>query len=252
MTRLEKEMVTSDAAGKKDEIVETYQGSETITQKKNSCLKILILFFVFFVFGCAWLVASTGLVSVPVISRFAFHEPKPVRLVEPTSSADEYTKTFFTSLVQTRWKESGGKLTDRSVEITLPESVLTASVQSFLRESGFVGFFNTDRVQIAVLQDNQLELFVPIHVKNETTACVLRVNLMAKNGSFDLELSRVELGSLVLPSQVIAAILQPFVNRELSVLNKSLSSYMRVDSLSTQNGSIRATGTLTVEVKPAL
>ena len=64
----------------------------------------LMIFFAVFLIGAgflAWTVASTGLVSIPVFTRFAYTQPVPVREVAPGVPVETVLREqIATSLIQ--------------------------------------------------------------------------------------------------------------------------------------------------------
>ncbi|OGL97363.1 hypothetical protein A2318_02775 [Candidatus Uhrbacteria bacterium RIFOXYB2_FULL_45_11] len=232
----------------KDEVVETFGDQKKKTHRRFSCLGLALVCLVLFVGFCAWQVAATGLVNIPVFSSFAYSEAQPVRVIKPGVSVEQYSESFFTSTILKRLQAGGGVLTDRSIVLALPESSLTTSLQNGLKQSGETRVV-ANRAQIAVLEGQELELFLPIQFNKNTTALTVHFSLHADQGSFVLNLLDVKIGSFRAPSVLVASFVQPFVNRELATLNKSLSSYMHVDSLTTQKGVLSASGTFTVQIQ---
>lgn len=249
MSRVEKtEEPQKTSSYIKDEVVETFGDQKKKTRGGFSCLMIALVCFVLFVGFLAWQVAATGLVNIPVFSTFAYSEAQPVRVIEPGVSVEQYSESYFKTTLLNRLQAGRGVLTDRSIVLALPESSLTTSLQNGLKQSGETRVV-ANRAQIAVLEGQELELFLPIYVNKNTTALTVRFSLHADQGVFVLNLLDVKLGSFRAPSMLVASLVQPFVNRELTTLNKALSSYMHVDSLTTQQGILSASGTFTVQIQ---
>lgn len=249
MSRVEKtEEPQKTASYIKDEVVETFGDQKKKTHGRFSCLFIVLFCFVLLVGFLAWQVAATGLVTIPIFSTFAYSEVQPIRVIEPGVSVEKYSESFFKTTLLKRLQAGGGVLTDRSIVLALPESSLTTSLQNGLKQSGETRVV-ANQAQIAVLEGQELELFLPIQSNKNTTALTVRFSLRADKGIFTLNLLDVKIGSFRAPSVLVASFVQPFVNRELATLNKSLSSYMHVDSLTTQKGILSAAGTFTVQIQ---
>ena len=232
----------------RDEVVEPFGDHKKKTRKRFSCLGIFFIALVLLVGFFAWEIAATGLVTVPVFSSVAFSEPIPVRVVKAGVMVEQLSESEFKKILMQRLRAGGGTLSDRSITLGLPESSLTATLQNILKQYPNTNI-DASRAQIAVLPNQELELFVPLQVAGRKTVIIAHVLLVADKGLFDLKLLNVRLGSFKAPSMLVAALVQPFVNQQLVSLNHALSSYMHVDSLVTEEGVLTASGTFTVEVK---
>ncbi|MCX6714612.1 MAG: hypothetical protein NTX72_02265 [Candidatus Uhrbacteria bacterium] len=249
MSRIEKtEEPPKTSSQMKDEVVERYGDQKKNTHGRFSCSMIVLACLVLFFCFLAWQVAATGLVTLPVFTSLAFENPKPVRVIQAGTPIEQLSESIFRTTLTKRLRASGGVLTDRSIALALPESSLTATLQNELKKTGETNVDATG-AQIAVLPNQELELFIPVKTGDHTTDLLMHVSLIADQGLFDLKLLDVRLGSFHAPSVLVASLVQPFVNRELASLNQSLSSYMHVDALTTQDGVLNASGTFTVELK---
>ncbi len=249
MSRIEKkELLPSPQSTIHDEVIQPFEKRKDKTRGRCSCMLIVLLGMGLFAGFIAWQMAATGLVSIPIFSSLAFHDAKPVRVVEAGIPAEQLSQSVFTSTLAKRLQTGDGTLTDRSIALALPESSLTASIQRQLKNMG-ENMIDVAHAQMVVLQNQTLEFFLPIRFGQKTTALLIRFSLVARGGLFDLNLLDVKLGSLRIPTMLIASFIQPFVNRELTTLNQALSTYMRVDTITTQNGILNASGTFTVEIK---
>ena len=249
MSRVEKiEEQKPTTAYRKDEVVEELYDKKKKTHGRFSCLGLFVIVFVFVIGFFAWQVAATGLVTIPVVSSLAFSEPKPVRFVTAGVTVEQLSETYFKTTLIKRLQAGSGSLMDRSVVLELPESSLTATLQNQLKKFA-VKEIDVTHAQIVVMPNQELELFLPIRLQDHLTALTVHIALVAEKGIFDLKLLDVKLGSFHAPSFLIASIVQPFVNRELTSLNEALTSYMHVDSLVSKERSLTVSGTFTVQVK---
>lgn len=249
MSRIEKTIdPQKNASVARDEIIERLGDGGGRSHRRFSCLLLFLSCLVFFVLFVTWQVAATGVITIPIVSSFAFSSPKPVRVVAAGISVEQLSQLIFTTTLTKRLQTGGGVLSDRSITLALPESALTTTLQNELKHSK-ESFIDITHAQIAVRSQQELELFLPIQTRNQQTALTAHISLVADKGLFDLKLLDVKLGSLQIPSRLIASLVQPFVNRELASLNQSLSSYMHVDSLTTQDGVLNVSGTFTIQLK---
>lgn len=232
----------------KDEIIEKFDDQKKKPHGRFTCVLIALVCFVLFASFILWEVAATGLVTIPVVSSVAFVHPKPVRVVEAGVPVEQLSESVFKTTLAKRLQAGGGMLSDRSILIAIPESSLTASLRKALKNFPDANL-DASRAQIAVLPDQKLELFLPVRFNDRSSVLIAHISLVADQGLFDLRLLDVKLGSFRAPSMLVSSLIQPFVNRALTSLNQSLSSYMHVDSLKTEEGILNASGTFTVEVK---
>ncbi len=249
MSRIEKttESVTQPQA-LRDEVVESFEPEPKHSRSWLSCSSILFICVVFLFGLIACVVAATGLVHVPGVSRFAFSEPVPVRIVPIGVSAEVQSETQFQSILTQRLQEQRGILTDRSVSLEITESALTTTLQNQLGNISQSPFIRP-RAQIVILEEGPIEVFLPFRVKDQETTLVIQLGVEAKDGRFDLHLSEVRVGSVQVPRMLVASMIQPFVTKELASLNQVLSSYMRVEELRMERGILKVSGMFTVELK---
>lgn len=124
-------------------------------RKLKSCLGCLLgwLVMMAIVLGIAsFAVAKTGLIEIPVVSRF-YHEPQPARLVIPASTS--LAETLVSRLGAHRDLASGATA---EFTFTLSESDLTRGIQD-LRAAEIPGGFIFRDAQVAML-DGHAEIFV--------------------------------------------------------------------------------------------
>lgn len=249
MSRIEKTESTSvPALPVKDEVVEVYSDKTTKRHWKSSCFMILLTFLFLLVGISAWMMAATGLISVPLFSQFAFSVPQPVHVVSPGISADQVAQTYFQTTVIKRLQAGGGELKDKSISLSLSENSLTSMLQNQLKLAG-VDFIDSAKAQIAVLPNNELEVFLPVRWNQQSSAFIIKMKIIAEQGSFNLHVEQMMLGKMYVPSSLIAVFMESFVNRELATLNQALSSYIKVDSFKTDQGQLMISGIFTVEIK---
>lgn len=235
-------------AEKEDEVIESFQEHDSRSRGTFSCCLFLLVVFFCIIGFVVWQIAASGLVSVPVVSSFAYHEVKPTRVVSKGESVESVAETYFKTTLNERLIKGQGTLTDRSVHVSFSEAALTGSLQKAVQKSA-LSWIDFSRAQIVVLPNELFEFYVPVQYGGQTTTFTAHFSLQSDAGIFKLDLKDVKIGSSFLPSFLFAYTLQPFVNRELSSLNQALSTYMHVDSLKTEEGIVNVIGSFTVSVK---
>ncbi len=249
MSRVEKTEESNTSLPKRnDEVVEGLDDKKKKTRGRFFGCAFLFVSFLLVGLFVAWQVAATGFVKIPVISSVAFSDPKPVHVVQGGISVEQLSESYFKTTIIKRLQAGGGELKDRTVELKLPETSLTTTLRNELSKSSFP-FIDAKRAQIAVLDSQELEIYLPVLYKDQSTALSARIALRADQGSFGLDLLKVKIGSFEAPNALIASLIQPFVNRELVSLNQALSSYMQVNSIVTRDGFLDVAGTFTVQVQ---
>ena len=209
------------------------------------------LLFLVFIFGLggwfAWIYAATGLFNVPVFSLFAYEDPVPVHIVTPGTPLETVVKENLQTILVQRIQQGGGKLTDTSVTLTLNESSFTSTLQSSLEASG-VDYFDTDRVQIAIIENGTFEVFLPLKDRAKQTAVVADIELEIVNGGIVVKTGKVRLGSYVFPRLLTEFFADTIIKPQLPALNSSLGQYAKIESVSYTEGQITVNGNFDVKV----
>ena len=153
----------------------------------------------------AWIVASTGIVAVPVLSGFAYEKPSPVRTVAPGLSLEAYM--------------SGG--TFRGSFADIPESTLTATVRDALATNGQT-WLDERSAQAARTEGQGIELFLPLSNNAMGSAIVAGVTLSEDGGKLALRVDDLSIGSLAVPKWLIASIVMPAITPVIASLNETI------------------------------
>jgi hypothetical protein len=252
MTRVEKQAdVKKQLEDVKGEVVKQVKQSTRKRKPWMACGLLLVAAIAGLFLWIGWVIASTGLVTIPLLSTLAFKDPEPTRVVEPGVSAEVYMEEWFTTLLTTRLVQGGGVIQDKGFSLTLPEESLTSSMRNLLAESQ-MEMIQHEQVQVLIEPDQVMELFVPLEVNGKRTAATLMITLGATDGATSVQLNEIQIGSYRLPKFVIAAFLTPTIERELQDVNARLSGYVDITTLSTQQGDLLLEGELIAEVESPL
>ncbi len=246
MSRVEKTESVQDRV--RDEVVLDIRDKKSKRNFWSNCFFLLLAFVVGCFLWIGWIVASTGLYYIPVLSSLAFHKPEPIRVVASGTPVEVLAESTFKSVLAERLQSGGGKLTDRSIALTIPESSLTATIRNTFQNSS-MALIDSSGVQVAVLPNQQFELFIPLKNEMQKTAAIAHISLTANQGVMNLVLKDVSVGSFHAPQFLIASLVQSYVNAQLSSINQALGSYMRVDALTYKQGSVILSGDFTVQLK---
>ena len=203
MSRIEKELPVAEEPERK----------ETRSRGKRSCALVLLVAVLLGAFWAAWAVASTGLVSVPVLTGLAYHKPEPSVSVEPGVP--------FEAFLSARLLEPG-KNPDDSFSLSIPESTLTASVRDALSSSGQT-IFDDRKAQASVTAARGVELYLPLQGNARETAAVVRLRVSAKDGALVVSVEDASVGSWAVWGVIQSAILEPAVSAGLERANQSVA-----------------------------
>ena len=216
----------------------------------------LMIFFAVFLIGAgflAWTVASTGLVSIPVFTRFAYTQPVPVREVAPGVPVETVLREqIATSLIQ-RFREGGRLLPspNQTLEVSVSEASLTATLRSKLEESPLEGL-EISALQVILEPDSGIEVFIPVEENDLQTAVILFFDVIVKDGAIAVIPKDVFVGSAHVPSFLVAKFLTPLLEQRLAQLNEMIVGYAKISSVDISSGELLIKGTVSVEMQRPL
>lgn len=211
--------------------------------------KIGILLIILLCLGAAtvWVAAVSGLVTVPVVSPLVYETPVPLHVVAVGPPLETYISETFGSILTSRLQSGSGNLSDRMVEITLPEASITTSFRAILRDSGF-GLIDADAAQIAIDEQQGVELFLPLANQSNGNALRLLITLGAKDGLVVLNDVQVKIGNLTIPFWLTDLFVEPIMKQGLNSLNQEIGRYASVEKIEAAFGTLNLSGGLTVEI----
>jgi hypothetical protein len=198
-------------------------------RRKRSCLPVLLAVLALLVFWLAWLVASTGLVEIPIISRFAYDRPTPWREV----SSGVPLETLLTNRL-------AASATDGTATLFIPEATLTTSVRDFLAASGQTVFDHTG-TQIAVSAAAGVELFLPLRDNALGSAVRVRFHPTIADNRLQLEVAELSLGSWQVGSWLRQAVVTPAMASALGSLNDTIAAHAAITTAAAQDGALSVT-----------
>ena len=234
----------------KGEVVAEVRRRTRTSRPWLTCSLLLLAVLVGVGVWAAWFVAATGLLHVPVFTSLAYEAPAPIREVTPGVPVETVLNETFTSTLTRRLYEGGGTLTSRSIEVQIQEASLTASLRSFLEESG-LEWIDSAGVQIVVEPGVGIELFVPLTIESQEpgVAGIITFDLTAVEGNLVVTPTSVKIGAAKIPDLLIAAFLKPFLEAELAKLNTAMVGYAQISTIDLLQREISITGELSVEIQ---
>lgn len=210
-----------------------------------------LMFFVMvlaFAGAGAWVLAASGFVSVPFVSAYAYREPTPTRIVESGEALDAVISSSLGNLLTERLQAGGGELAERSFELVLPESAFTASLRAGLGNDANA-VIDPDRAQVAILENEGLEIFLPFRNSETGTALVIVLPLRAQDGVITFDAPNVRLGSLSLPGWASQALIVPPLAQGASAFQNAIAGAATVSDIRFTDGSVTLVGEFQVEIK---
>ncbi len=248
MSRIEKDSQTKgEMVQMKEDVIKEVRKGKKGGSSKMTCSLIFLFALVVGVFFVLWIIASTGLVSIPLLSRVAYKPLEPTRIIYPGTPVDVVAQETFQTTIAYRLQEGGGEIKDKSISLKIREESLTATLRDTLSVSG-LNFFDGANAQIAVLKNGHFEIFIPVTGINKESSVVLNLSAQIDDGNVVLEIGKMKLGSLTVPKALVSSLVGGAAKNELEILNKDLGSFMKIDSILYEKGQVEFAGSLTVEV----
>jgi len=183
----------------------------------SSCLLWFVLLFGLIGGYAVYLVAATGLVDVPKISAWAFHEPKPDHEVAPSTSFDTWFSNYLVGSVSTNAASR--------TSVTIPEDVLTG----LIRQGAGVSMspsVDLSKSQIAAVGED-LEIFLPF----KETAMVWRVRPKLEEGLLVLETEALRVGGSPVPRVFARTFLDRAARLALSNVQDEVAAYANLSGV---------------------
>ena len=206
MARVEKnQRIEDEVSHMKGDILKAVREDKRKGPGFRSCAVMLLVAIVVLGGAVAWVVASTGMIRLPIISSLAYEAPSPVRTVEPGLSLQAYM--------------TGG--TFRGSFADIPESTLTAAVRDALASNGQT-WLDDHAAQAAKTDGQGIELFLPLSNNAHGTAIVAHVGLSQEDGKLAVRIDDISFGSLAVPKWIIASVVVPAIAPVVASLNDSI------------------------------
>jgi len=214
--------------------------------KVYGCL-ILLVVFLFMIGGLVWIVAASGFVNIPIISNWAYKSPTPLRVVSAGPPLETYISETFGNVLTDRLQSGSGSLEDKDIELLLPESSITTSLQTTIIDNN-LSFFSSDKAQVAIDEKQGIEIFLPLTGQVNENALSLLAKIKAENGLLVTDEVKLKVGNLSIPYFLTDVFLKPALNKGLDYLNQKIGRYASVTKIEASEGFLKVSGTLIVEI----
>jgi|GEM_PF-6504476 len=189
MTRIERssQTQTPQSGGTLKRILKTFVYIITLPFKLSIRGAVLLLLVVIFVF-----VVLTGIWHIPVVSDIIYHEPQPIRLVEPGL----YSK----NLLKIQTEQQAEDATFSRIAIDITEEQLNALFQESVASSSKYPFSFS---QLAI-EPSYIEFYGRLAAR---TNVVLRAHVVptVKDGDVHMTIDRAYVGRVAIPHALIPA-----------------------------------------------
>lgn len=214
---------------------------------KFGCFFLIFLVFLVVVGGLAWIVAASGLVSVPLVSNWAYKPPNPLRVVLAGPPLETYVSETFGNVLTDRLQSGSGRLEDKDVELLLSENSLTTSLQTIIKDND-LSFLSSNTAQVAIDEKQGIEIFLPLAGQINGNALSLLVKIKVENGLLVADEVKLKIGNLSIPAFLTDIFLKPASNKGSDYLNQKIGRYASIKAIETSEGILKVSGTLTVEI----
>ena len=217
----------------------------TPRKKTRGCFSCGVIFAVVMIvifFWGLWVVAATGLVEIPLMTRFAFTPPQPSHTVEIVSASPEaWIEREVLNQVSYRLTSSI-KPFDSEVSLTVPEGILTNLLRSssVLIEDENVAIAPGEG-QVAVV-DEELEIFVPI--KNTETAITLALVPSIENDELSILVESLYIGSLHIPKFIVKYLVNSALELGTDKISESIDNLITMSELRVTEKGLLIRGTI--------
>ncbi|MBI2484813.1 hypothetical protein HYW18_01530 [Candidatus Uhrbacteria bacterium] len=183
-----------------------------------------------------YLAAASGLVEVPTVSQWAFKTPVPDHAVEPSTIPFD---AWFSRAVSNRVSSN---LTDRTIELTLPESVLTRLIRQGDTSSSRLVDFSKSQVAVA---GESIEIFLPL----KDTALTWRVRPSVEEGWVKLSTESLRVGGAPVPRVLARLFLDRAVKMALAKVKGEVQSYADLTDVRVTPEGLLLKGALMLDVQ---
>lgn len=229
-------------------------GAKVVQPKKKrsklfSCLTIVVAAIILGVVAMAWAVAATGLINVPLIGRFAYEEPQPIRYVSEGMPLESYIETTLQSQIAERVQAGGGQLQDTNVDLVIPETSFTTSLRVALSEqSGGQMMFDMDRAQVVFDEERKLEFFFPLLNNDQNSALRLYLTPSVENGRLQIEATDMYLGVLRVPGPLTDLLVDQSLQQNAENVADAIETYVALKEIDVRDKNMRIRGEISAEI----
>lgn len=196
----------------------------------TSCLFLLIIMLLIFSSFVGYLTAKSGLQQIPLFTDWFYNEPQPSSVVKEINFSEDQ----FSNLLQQKVQEkllAENRTENLDIIFELNEQQLTALLKNKIKQNP-EDYSRIDDLQIAVL-DNYLELFLQF---NQPENLIITMDMVPKikDGSLELDISRLKIGDLNMPGFVGNMFLGQFLESGINTSLRLFDKYGNVQDIKLQ------------------
>ena len=201
-----------------DEVKDATKGLKKSKSLGKFFIRLLIgLFVIVVLFGLwvIWFLAGTGLVAIPLLSRFSYDKPEPVRVIETEETVEISVSDQLLDI----------KADQDVVEFIIHEKALTGSFRRSISDYEQEAI-DASQSQIAVIDGEGLEIFLPLAQNKHKTALRLYLTIRDDEGSFEPEVTEFFIGSRKVPTWATRMLASPFLEQGFAPVEEELRIYL--------------------------
>lgn len=247
MARIEKNNVVQPEVAVAKKEIQTEKARKHKPKKWISCAVIIVVVLLIVFVAGLWLAAATGLYSIPLISSVAYIQPQPDHRVIPGTAVEVFVSNLLESEITQRLQAGAGTISDRSINISIPEASFTKSIQNIMADSGDQTFDHLQS-QISISDETGFELFMPLLDSQQGSAITINFVPKLVDGLIRVDITSLQVGSLKIPQFITRLAISRPVDARLQEFNRELGRFATFDDLVINEGSISLSGELTVEI----
>jgi len=195
-----------------------------------TCGIIALVFLLAIMLWALWSLAATGLFNIPIFTSLAYSVPEPTREVSIGAPLETHFETQLSK-----------GFSSKSISLSLPEDAFTATLRTVIEQSAKEQF-DVDSVQIAVLEDEGLEVFLPLANNKQESALKMILLVHEEDGRLVGEVSKTWIGSYRVPGWMVNLFIEPVVKTGISTMSKALELYATVEQIEYNDASVIITG----------
>lgn len=200
----------------------------------GNCFSLFIIIIFLIIGSGAWAVAQTGLIKVPIFSRWFYNEPAPMHWVHLSGGSFSPEDTINKAIKKSLVNQIGTVLEEKiPIDLIFVEEDLTYLIReagdALNQQNSKIKFYDS---QIAVNSD-RAELFTKIEFVNRKAETALIVDFIPEleDGQIKLKLLKVKFGNLPLPAILGNLAVNLLLRGQIENISKavSLGDIMAVD-----------------------
>ena len=209
-----------------ESVEEFHQNLQHRSHFFRNCFLGCFGFILLIALSIGWVLARSGLATIPVLSAWSYHPPTPRATVSvPDGQLDDFNE---------RLKEIAGTRTTTDVSLTLTEADLNALIRSD----------NPDTT--ITLRTGGIEWFGPIQLEKVTLFVTIQAVPYAEAGHLRIKVTSCKLGQLGLPAGLLTAAAGVF--QEKFIDTNELIKQIRFDEISVMDDGLFLKGSIPLDL----